>query len=99
MVNTTIENYDVVIIGMGVFGSSTAYQLSIQTPSLKVLCLEQFKVTPRIHTSGSSHGNSRIIRFSYEDEIYSLMGIESLELWQRLEKESKYLYSFLFNHY
>jgi glycine/D-amino acid oxidase-like deaminating enzyme len=94
MANPT-EKYDVVIVGMGVFGSATAYQLSLPQNTPKVLCLEQYNITPRIHANGSSHGNSRIIRFSYEDEIYSRMGIESLEQWQNIEKASKYFYSLL----
>jgi len=86
---THAEIFDVIIVGMGVFGSATAYQLSVISPSLRVLCLEQFNVTPEIHPNGSSHGHSRIIRFSYEDEIYSLMGIESLQQWRNIEKETK----------
>jgi sarcosine oxidase/L-pipecolate oxidase len=83
------EEYDVVVVGMGVFGSATAYQLSLVKPTPRVLCLEQFHLTPFIHPNGSSHGHSRIIRFSYEEEIYSLMGIESLQQWRDIEHESK----------
>ncbi|KAL0485926.1 peroxisomal sarcosine oxidase [Acrasis kona] len=82
------ECYDVVVVGMGVFGSATAHQLSQLKQTPRTLCLEQFNLSPKIHSHGSSHGNSRIIRFSYEEEIYSLMGIESLQQWRDVEKDS-----------
>ena len=47
--------------------------------------LEQYDVT---HTHGSSHGSSRIFRFSYEDQDYVDLGVEAQGLWRTLEAES-----------
>ncbi|MCP4669926.1 MAG: FAD-dependent oxidoreductase, partial [Desulfobacula sp.] len=34
------QNYDVIIIGGGIMGSSTAYNLMAEDPSLKVIVIE-----------------------------------------------------------
>jgi len=47
--------YEVVVIGAGIMGSSTAYFLSQQYGD-KILLLEQFDC---LHRRGSSHGESR----------------------------------------
>src|ERR687892_397529 len=74
---------DVVVIGAGIMGSATAY--SIADGSKRVALLEQFEVG---HTRGSSHGRSRIFRFSYPDPLYVAMAMESLALWREVEEES-----------
>ncbi|XP_034024930.1 peroxisomal sarcosine oxidase [Thalassophryne amazonica] len=77
------EDYECVVIGAGVQGSFTAYQLAKKKK--KTLLLEQF-VLP--HTRGSSHGQTRIIRKAYEQHFYvQLMG-ESYDLWAQLEREA-----------
>ena len=50
--------YDAIVIGAGGMGSATAYHLA--KSGADVLVLEQFQ---RGHTFGSSHGETRIIRF------------------------------------
>jgi sarcosine oxidase len=58
--------YDVIILGLGAMGSSTAYQMALR--GQKVLGIDQF-TSP--HAFGSSHGKSRIIREAYfEDPLY-----------------------------
>lgn len=64
-------------------GSSTAYALARQ--GRKVALLEQFHVG---HRRGSSHGRSRIFRFSYPDALYVALVQESLRLWRALEGAS-----------
>ncbi|XP_068568715.1 peroxisomal sarcosine oxidase isoform X1 [Cebidichthys violaceus] len=76
-------NYDCIVIGAGVQGSFTAYQLAKKKQ--KTLLLEQF-VLP--HTRGSSHGQTRIIRKAYEQDFYTHMMEESYELWAQLEREA-----------
>lgn len=71
---------DVVIVGAGVMGVATAYALARAGRS--VTMLEQFALG---HPRGSSHGKSRIFRFSYPETAYVEMGIESLGLWRELE--------------
>ena len=74
---------DVVIIGAGVMGASTARSLS--RSGLSVNLVEQFEVG---HNRGSSHGTSRIFRLSYPDEQYVAMAQESLSLWRAAEEET-----------
>ncbi|XP_059187860.1 peroxisomal sarcosine oxidase [Centropristis striata] len=80
--STEVE-YDCIVIGAGVQGSFTAYQLAKKNK--KTLLLEQF-VLP--HTRGSSHGQTRIIRKAYEQDFYTHMMEECYELWSQLEKET-----------
>ncbi|XP_018556429.1 peroxisomal sarcosine oxidase [Lates calcarifer] len=80
---STKEEYDCIVIGAGVQGSFTAYQLAKNNQ--KTLLLEQF-VLP--HTRGSSHGQTRIIRKAYEQDFYTHMMEECYELWAQLEREA-----------
>ncbi|XP_044058249.1 LOW QUALITY PROTEIN: peroxisomal sarcosine oxidase [Siniperca chuatsi] len=80
--STKVE-YDCIVIGAGVQGSFTAYQLAKNEQ--KTLLLEQF-VLP--HTRGSSHGQTRIIRKAYEQDFYTHMMEECYELWAKLEREA-----------
>ncbi|BFZ05377.1 hypothetical protein BsWGS_08416 [Bradybaena similaris] len=75
--------YDVIVVGAGIEGSSSAYNLVKQ--GLKVLLLEQF---PLPHSRGSSHGQSRITRYVYEDDFYVRMMVDAFPLWTQLEQES-----------
>lgn len=74
---------DVVVIGSGVMGTAAARALARR--GREVLLLEQFEVG---HKRGSSHGASRIFRFSYDDPLYVGIAMEALPLWRELEKES-----------
>jgi sarcosine oxidase len=40
------------------------------------------------HDRGSSHGESRVFRFSYPDPAYVAMAMEALPLWRELEQET-----------
>uniref|UniRef100_A0A8C5E0L6 Peroxisomal sarcosine oxidase n=1 Tax=Gouania willdenowi TaxID=441366 RepID=A0A8C5E0L6_GOUWI len=79
----TPERFDCIVIGAGVQGSFTAYQLAKKNK--RTLLLEQF-VLP--HTRGSSHGQTRIIRKAYEQDFYTIMMDECYQLWAQLEKEA-----------
>ena len=73
---------DIVVVGMGAMGASTAYQLSKQ--NLRVICLEQFGLG---HKLGSSHGESRIIRQAcYEHSSYAPLSIRSYEILDEIEE-------------
>jgi sarcosine oxidase len=74
---------DVVIIGGGVMGTAAAWALARR--GREVVILEQFELG---HTRGSSHGTSRIFRFSYHDPLYVGLAMEALPLWRELEEES-----------
>ncbi|MGH2778269.1 MAG: FAD-dependent oxidoreductase, partial [Actinomycetota bacterium] len=74
---------DVVVIGAGVMGSATSYALAHS--GLSVNLVEQFDPG---HNRGSSHGSSRIFRFSYPDPMYVEMAQESLSLWRAAEERT-----------
>jgi sarcosine oxidase len=74
---------DVIVIGGGVVGTFTARALARQ--GRDVLLFERFRIP---HKHGSSHGASRIFRFSYRDPRFVRMAQEALPLWRELEEES-----------
>lgn len=78
-----MRDVEVAVVGAGVMGSATARALA--RAGRETLLLEQFHVG---HTRGSSHGRSRIFRFSYHDERYVRMAVEVLPLWRELEGET-----------
>jgi sarcosine oxidase/L-pipecolate oxidase len=75
--------YDVVVVGAGIEGSATAYYLLKK--GLNVLLLEQFSA---LHSRGSSHGQSRIIRRAYDKPQYVQIMNDAYTLWSDFEKES-----------
>jgi sarcosine oxidase len=52
----------------------------------EVVVLERFRLG---HRRGSSHGRSRIFRFSYRDRRYVRMAMEALPLWRELEEDAE----------
>lgn len=72
--------YDVIIIGAGIMGSATAFQLT--EIGKKCLLIDKFSLG---HSYGSSHGDSRIIRRSYPEKHFATLMRESYELWNQLE--------------
>lgn len=75
--------YDTIIIGAGGMGSATAYHLA--KSGADVLVLEQFQ---RGHTFGSSHGETRIIRFFYDKPFYTELMKTAYSEWRALESAS-----------
>jgi monomeric sarcosine oxidase len=74
------KTYDVAVIGAGVFGVWTAYQLNRAGQS--VLLLDAYGPG---NNRASSGGESRIMRLGYgPDEIYTRSAQRSLKLWQDL---------------
>lgn len=79
----TEKRYDVVVIGAGAMGSAAAYHLA--GDGRRVLLVEQFQIG---HTRGSSHGGSRIIRYTHREAEYTQLMPQLFALWQQLEAES-----------
>ena len=73
----------IVIIGAGGVGSATAYHLA--QDGHQVLLLEQFELG---HDRGSSHGGSRIIRYTHDTTDYAQQMPSVFELWRKLEQDS-----------
>jgi sarcosine oxidase len=74
---------EVIVLGAGAMGGAAAYQLA--RAGVSVLLLEQYEVG---HTRGASHGESRIIRLSYDHPHYIEMCRRSYRLWAELESDA-----------
>ena len=74
-------HYDAIVVGGGVVGVSTAYVLARR--GLSVLLLERYAP---VHEHGSSHGDSRMIRFDYEENVYVEMAARAFRAWEDLAK-------------
>jgi len=84
--NDRSTEVDVLVIGAGMAGTGTAYQLSKERPELKGLVLEGGpEVAPK---TGSSYGDSRMFRRMYSDPYFSKMQATAIDMWRDLEKES-----------
>ena len=73
----------IAIVGVGGTGSAAARFLAGAGHS--VVAFEQFAIG---HVRGSSHGQSRIIRYTYADEVYTRMMGEAYPLWRALEEDA-----------
>lgn len=75
-----IKTFDVAIVGAGVFGAWTAYQL--RRAGAEVVLVDAYGSG---NSRASSGGESRMIRMGYgPDQIYTRMAQRSLTLWQEL---------------
>lgn len=79
------EQFDAIVVGAGVMGSSTAYHLSKM--GYKVALFDQFDF---LHHRGSSHGESRTLRATYPEPYYADLVKESLTLWEQVQSEIGY---------
>jgi sarcosine oxidase len=73
---------DVVVVGGGITGVAALRALS--RSGIDAVLLERFELG---HTSGSSHGTSRIFRLSYPEPVYARLALTAWEGWRELETE------------
>jgi sarcosine oxidase len=73
----------VAVIGVGGTGSAACRHLA--KAGHTVVGYEQFALG---HSRGSSHGESRIIRYAYPDRLYTEMMGDAYPLWADLEEEA-----------
>lgn len=78
------QQFDAIVLGAGGMGSAATYYLA--AAGLKVLLLEQFELN---HQQGSSYGESRVIRYSYDLPIYVDLMRAAYPLWFALQAEAK----------
>ena len=79
-----MTSYDVVVAGLGGFGSAAAAHLAAR--GQRVLGLDRF---PAGHANGASHGETRIVRQAYfEGAGYVPLLRRAFELWDRLERDT-----------
>lgn len=75
-----METYDVVVAGLGAAGSSAVRHLA--AAGLSVLGLERYGP---VHTMGSSHGGTRIVRHAYaEGDAFVPLLARAHHLWDEL---------------
>ncbi|WP_028275141.1 FAD-dependent oxidoreductase [Arthrobacter sp. I3] len=77
------ESSEYVVIGAGLAGAATAWQLAARGHDVTIL----ERTVPASH-DGSSHGSARIFRYAYPDEFYTKAVIESKFLWDELDRAS-----------
>ncbi|MGD1896265.1 MAG: N-methyl-L-tryptophan oxidase [Phormidesmis sp.] len=78
------QHFDAIVVGAGGVGSAAAYYLAKQKQ--RVLLLEQFELN---HQNGSSYGNSRVIRYTYDNTIYIDLMRAAYPLWFALQDEAE----------
>jgi sarcosine oxidase len=78
-----MPTFDLIILGAGALGSAAAYHAAKR--GQRVLLLEQFEID---HQRGSSHGVSRIIRYSYDHPVYVRLAKAAYPLWAEVEREA-----------
>ena len=71
------------MVGAGLLGSATTRALAAR--GVPVVLFEQFGLG---HDRGSSHGATRIFRFSYPDPYYVRMAVLAREAWDRLAADA-----------
>lgn len=77
------EDVAYVVVGLGAFGSATAYALARR--GLDVVGLEQFELG---HVRSASHDTSRILRHSYHTPGYVALTLDAYDDWSALERDA-----------
>ena len=78
------SRFDAIVLGAGGMGSAAAYYLAAS--GQQVLLLEQFELN---HQKGSSYGESRVIRYSYDCPIYVELMRAAYPLWFALQEKAE----------
>ncbi len=76
-----MESTHIAVIGGGLCGLSTAWQLARRNKKVHLLEARTFD-----HLAGSSHGAARIFRTAYTDPLYADLMVEAEAEWAHLEQ-------------
>jgi len=77
-----MPSYDAIVVGVGGMGSAAVYHLARR--GLQVLGLEKYSIP---HEMGSSHGYSRMIRYTLQEHpSYVPLVRRSYKLWHEMEE-------------
>ncbi|TGO38579.1 hypothetical protein BHYA_0072g00420 [Botrytis hyacinthi] len=68
------------IVGSGVFGTSTAYHLSLAHPTSSITVLDRSSSFPC--SVAASHDYNKIVRADYEDIFYCELALKAREMWK-----------------
>lgn len=81
------EIFDTLVIGGGIVGASAAHRLASGHAGKprSVAMIEAFSAA---HGRGSSHGDGRIVRFTYPETTYLDMAKRAFPAWTELENQS-----------
>jgi monomeric sarcosine oxidase len=80
-----MQNYDVIVLGIGGVGSAVLDQLAQR--GVRAIGIDRFNPP---HDRGSAHGQTRVIRQAYfEHSNYVPLLAESCRLWRELEKRTR----------
>ena len=77
------RSFDYVVVGAGLAGAATAWQLAARGHQVTLLERD----VPAAH-DGSSHGSARIFRYAYPDPFYTRAVLDSKALWDGLALEA-----------
>jgi sarcosine oxidase/L-pipecolate oxidase len=86
-----------VIVGAGIFGTSTAYHLSKTVPPESITIIDRhpfpWPQADRDNTPyGASHDINKIVRADYSDPFYMQLAQEAIEQWQTLDLIKDFYY-------
>lgn len=77
--------FDTLVVGGGIVGIATAWRAALR--GQKTLLIERF--SSMLHTRGSSHGRSRIIRRTYFQDHYTRAMGDAYALWNEAQAMGK----------
>src|SRR5438874_13777017 len=78
------RDYEYIVLGLGGIGSGAAYWLA-RRAGAEVLGLEQFAFG---HDRGASEDHSRIVRISYDKQVYVELARHSYAAWREVERDA-----------
>lgn len=85
--HNSVQDYDVIIIGLGAMGSSVLYHLNRLGHGMRILGIDKHHPP---HDKGSSHGGSRLTRLATaEGAKYVGLAKRSLEIIQKMEHKAR----------